>query len=237
MSVKLTAGQFAHLNTLSTPDHIIAAPVARAAVPGQLVAYDDPAANPDAPLRSDLSALRIAEAGGAGVFLHLTYAASDAAGQNDRKKALVERVGAEAKANHLPLFLGLALPASAKDARPENILAMTREFSDPRYGAAALVLPAPVLLSAVAGFASSTPTYSEGAALTFFKAQSDATDLPYAFAGFGCPAAALEAELNFAARSGAQFNGLVAEQAVLDVLKRPLAALAQPWSPKIEVED
>lgn len=239
MSVKLTAGQFAHLTALSNHQQVLTATTDRTEALGRLMTYDAPADAAGLPgLQADLSALRIAETGGDGVLLHLTYLADADEVINDRKKALVERVGAEAKANHLPFVLALATPEAAGTV-PEAIIAMTREFSDPRYGATVLALPAPVPLSHIDGFVKTpaAPDYDRTQAASLFKQQSDATDLPLAFYAAGLTAAELEAQLNFAHDSGEEVNGLLASSKVLTALAKPLAKTATPWQAKVEVED
>lgn len=232
MSVKLTSGQYGHLKALSTTTGQLAAAPGEAAT-AALVTYARAASVLGLPsLRPALSGLRIAEAGGDGIFLPLTYDPRGSDAETDQKKALVERIGAEAKANHLPLVLALMPPDASSE--PEAVIAMTREFSDPRYSASALALPTPVPLTAITDGSSA---YSRAAALTFFKAQSDATDLPYAFHIQTEAAAAGEALLNFAHESGAAFNGLIAPANVLAALTQPIAELAQPWATKVEVED
>lgn len=237
MSVKLTAGQFAHLKALSNQSLVITATTERTETGGRLVTYDGPSDKDGLPsLQTDLSALRIAETGGDGVLLHLTYLADADEVVNDRKKTLVERVGAEAKANHLPFVLALAAPA---EAAPEAVIAMTREFSDPRYGATVLALPAPVPLSHVTGFQKTpeAPVYDRPTAAAWFKHQSDATDLPLVFHPAGLRAAELTDQLNFAQASGEEVNGLLAPVSVLTALAKPLAKTATPWNAKVEVEE
>ncbi|KRN25918.1 hypothetical protein FC75_GL002053 [Lacticaseibacillus camelliae DSM 22697 = JCM 13995] len=237
--MKITLGQFNHLKALSNQQLVLTATTERTATSGRLVTYDgDTDADGLPSLQADLSALRIAETGGDGVLLHLTYLANDDEVINDRKKTLVERVGAEAKANHLPLVLALAIPKTAVPA-PEAVIAMTREFSDPRYNASVLTLPTPVPLSHVDGFTKTpaTPTYDRAQAAALFKQQSAATDLPLVVDATGLRAADAAAVLNFAHDSGEEVNGLLASPSVLTALAKPLSKVATPWTAKVEVED
>lgn len=281
MSVKLTAGQYAHLKQLSNDQHVIAAlaidqrgslqkmlteaaagtasatalsdykeivseeltkyasailldpeyglPAAKArdAQAGLLLSYEktgydatQPGRFPD--LINNQSALRIAEEGGDAVKFLLYYDVDEGDEVNDRKRAFVERIGAEAKANGLPFFLELVSYAADLDSvngadyakvKPHKVIEMTREFSKPRYQVSVLKVEVPVNQAFVEGFTESPAVYTQAAAAAFYRQQSEATDLPFIFLSAGVSNELFLKELQFAKDAGSTFNGVLCGRA------------------------
>lgn len=225
---------------LLDPEYGLPAAKARDSKAGLLLSYEktgydatEPGRFPD--LIDDQSALRIAEEGGDAVKFLLYYDTDEGDKINDRKKAFVERVGAEAKANNLPMFLELvsydANMDSVSDAayakvKPHKVIEMTREFSDPRYNVSVLKLEVPVNQKFVEGFTDEgvTPVYSKAEAAAFYKEQNDATDLPFIFLSAGVSNELFLKELQFAKDAGSTFNGVLCGRATWKNGVEPFAA-------------
>ncbi|WP_203623884.1 MULTISPECIES: tagatose 1,6-diphosphate aldolase [unclassified Lacticaseibacillus] len=282
MSVKLTQGQYQHLEQLSNDQHVIAALAidqrgslqkmlnaaaagaasenalsdfkavvseeltkyasailldpefglpaakARAADAGLLLSYEktgydatEPGRFPD--LINNQSALRIAEEGGDAVKFLLYYDVDEGDAVNERKRAFVERVGAEAAANDLPFFLELVTydadldsvaDATYAKVKPHKVIETTREFSNPRYRVSVLKVEVPVNQAFVEGFTDGeSPVYSQAEASSFYQQQADATALPFIFLSAGVSNELFLKELQFAHDAGATFNGVLCGRA------------------------
>lgn len=213
---------------LLDPEFGLPAAHARAANAGLLLSYEktgydasEPGRFPD--LIENQSALRIAEEGGDAVKFLLYYDVDEGDQVNDRKRAFVERVGAEAKANGLPFFLELVTYAadleSVADAayakvKPHKVIETTREFSDPRYNVSVLKVEVPVNQQFVEGFAiDENVVYSQAEAAGYYKQQAEATDLPFIFLSAGVSNELFLAELKFAKEAGSTFNGVLCGRA------------------------
>ncbi|WP_125705839.1 tagatose-bisphosphate aldolase [Lacticaseibacillus daqingensis] len=197
--------------------------------------YDatEPGRFPD--LIDDQSALRIAEEGGDAVKFLLYYDTDESDAINDRKKAFVERVGAEAKANDLPMFLELVsydanmdsvTDAAYSKVKPHKVIEMTKEFSKPRYNVAVLKLEVPVNQKFVEGFTEdgTEAVYTKAEAAAYYKEQSDATDLPFIFLSAGVTNDLFLKELQFAKDAGSTFNGVLCGRATWKNGVKPFAA-------------
>ncbi|WP_338216546.1 tagatose 1,6-diphosphate aldolase [Lacticaseibacillus salsurivasis] len=225
---------------LLDPEYGLPAAKARDSKAGLLLSYEktgydatEPGRFPD--LIENQSALRIAEEGGDAVKFLLYYDADEGDAVNDRKKAFVERVGAEAKANNLPMFLELvsydANSDSVADAayakvKPHKVIEMTREFSDPRYNVSVLKLEVPVNQKFVEGFTDDgvEAVYTKEEATKYYKEQSDATDLPFIFLSAGVTNELFLDELKFAKAAGSTFNGVLCGRATWKLGVEPFAA-------------
>ncbi|OFM27787.1 tagatose-bisphosphate aldolase, partial [Lactobacillus sp. HMSC078F07] len=186
---------------LLDPEYGLPAAKVRDPKSGLLLSYEktgydatEPGRFPD--LIDNQSALRIKNEGGDAVKFLLYIDPDEPDSINDRKYAFVERVGAEAKANDLPLFLELVSydgktnetgTAAWAKAKPEKVIKITKEFSKPQYNVSVLKLEVPVDQKFVEGYTDEgvTPVYSKEEAAKYYKAQSDATDLPFIFLSAG----------------------------------------------------
>ncbi len=196
--------------------------------------YDatEPGRFPD--LIDNQSALRIGEEGADAVKFLLYYDADEGDKINDRKKAFVERVGAESKANNLPFFLELvsydANMDSVTDAayakvKPHKVIELTREFSKPRYNVSVLKLEVPVNQKFVEGFTDGDePVYTAQEAANYYKEQAEATNLPFIFLSAGVTNEMFLKELHFAKDSGSNFNGVLCGRATWKLGVKPFAA-------------
>lgn len=180
------------------------------------------------------SGLRIKEEGADAIKFLLYYDPDEGKEINDKKHAFVERVGAEAKANGLPLFLEiLTYDANINDAKgaeyakvkPDKVLKAMKEFSDPRYGVTVLKVELPFNIKYVEGFNGDNEViYTEEEAKELLKKQSDATDLPYIFLSAGVTSEEFIAEIKMAEEAKAQFNGVLCGRATWKPAIKPFAA-------------
>lgn len=224
---------------LLDPEYGLPASKVRDANSGLLLSYEktgydvsEPGRYPD--LIENQSALRIKEEGGDAVKFLLYYDVDDPDSINDRKKAFVERVGAESKEIGLPLFVELVSydenSESVSDAafakvKPHKVIEMTREFSDPRYNISVLKLEVPVNQKYVEGFTEGNEAvYSQDEAKKFYKEQSDATNLPFIFLSAGVSNEMFLKELQFAKEAGSTFNGVLCGRATWKPGVEPFAA-------------
>ena len=82
-------------------------------------------------------------------------------------------------------------------------------FSDPRFNIDVLKVEVPVNIKYVEGFAEGEVVYTREEAAAFFKAQDEATNLPYIYLSAGVSAKLFQDTLVFAHESGANFNGVL----------------------------
>ena len=219
---------------LLDPEYGIPATTQRDASCGLLMAYertgyDATVAGRLPDLLGHWSARRLQEAGADAVKFLLYYDPDESDEINDQKKAFVERIGAECKAEEMPLFVELVTydagttglngvdPKSAEYAKMKSgkVLEATREFSKPRYGVDVLKLEVPVNMAFVEGFTDEgvAPVYSADEAAGYFKEQAEATNLPFIFLSAGVSAELFRKTLRFAKRAGSTFNGVLCGRA------------------------
>ena len=143
---------------LLDPEYGLPAAKVRDPKSGLLLSYEktgydatEPGRFPD--LIDNQSALRIKNEGGDAVKFLLYIDPDEPDSINDRKYAFVERVGAEAKANDLPLFLELVSydgtlnetgTAAWAKVKPDKVIKITKEFSKPQYNVSVLKVEVPV---------------------------------------------------------------------------------------------
>ncbi|MDH3000368.1 tagatose-bisphosphate aldolase [Chelonobacter oris] len=195
-------------------------------------------------LIDDISVLRLKEKGADGVKLLIYIDIDEDNSINDCKKAFVERVASECKAEQLPLFLELlTYDANISDERefakikPRKVIEAMKLFSDPRFGVDVLKVEVPVNMHFVEGFAISAPLYSEEEAKSYFKAQSDATSLPFIFLSAGVSTTLFLQTLHFAKQAGSRFNGVLCGRATwaggADIFKAEGKQQSEKWMKSI----
>lgn len=196
--------------------------------------YDttEPGRMPD--LIENQSGLRIKDEGADAIKFLLYYDPDESKEINDKKHAFVERVGAEAKANGLPLFLELVTyDANISDAKseeyakikPDKVMKTMREFSKPEYGVTVLKVEVPFNIEFVDGFnGNNDVVYSRDEAKKLLKKQSDVTDLPYIFLSAGVTSKEFIAEIKMAEDANANFNGVLCGRATWKPSIKPFAA-------------
>lgn len=224
---------------LTDPEYGLPATKVRDKNCGLLLSYEktgydttEPGRMPD--LIANQSGLRIKDEGGDAIKFLLYYDPDEDKEINDKKQAFVERVGAEAKANELPLFLELltydANIADAKGAdfakvKADKVLKTMKEFSEPKYGVTVLKVEIPFNIKFVEGFnGDNEVVYTQAQAKELLKKQSDVTDLPYIFLSAGVTSEEFIAEIKMAEEAGADFNGVLCGRATWKPSIKPFAA-------------
>ena len=216
---------------------------------GLLLAYEHAGYSPDKPERlpslfEGWSALRIKEAGANAVKILVYYTPFEKRWVNDRKKAWVERIGAECKAVDIPLFLeflGYDVhgdgEASAEYARrkPEIVLKSMEEFSKDRYGADVLKVEIPIQMTYVEGTRSfkGTTVHTRGEAAEIVCAAAALSSKPIVYLSAGVSSEVFVETLEFAVECGVQFHGVLAGRAVwqdgVPVYVRKGVAALEEW--------
>lgn len=207
----------------------IEASQARAASCGFLMSYektgyDNTVAGRYPDILDKWSVRRLREAGADSCKFLLYYDVDEPTGINERKKAMIERIGAECSAEELPFFLEVVTyDARIKDSnsieyaklKPHKVIEAMKHFSDSRYGIDCLKVEVPVNMEFVEGYASSKADviYTKAEAQSAFKEQSTATKLPFIFLSAGVSSELFNETLNFAKESESHFNGVLCGRA------------------------
>lgn len=201
--------------------------------------YDKNVAGRYPDLIDDVSVYRLKEQGGEAVKLLIYFDIDAPKAVNDRKAAFVERVASECNAEQLPLFLEiLTYDGDVEDKRqlaqtkPRKVIEAMRFFATPRFGVDVLKVEVPVVMQYVEGFGDDA-LYSQDEARAYFKAQSEATDLPFIFLSAGVSANLFQQTLEFAKTSGSHFNGVLCGRATwagaAECYKSDGVEAAQQW--------
>lgn len=212
---------------LLDPEYGLPATQVRHSEAGLLLAYEKTGYDVNAKGRLpdclvDWSAKRIKEAGAHAVKFLLYYDVDDNAAINNQKEAYIERIGSECKAEDIPFFLEILAyddtiadnkgPEYAK-VKPHKVIEAMRVFSKDRFGVDVLKVEVPVDMNYVEGFGKGETVYTQEEAAAYFKQQDEATHLPYIYLSAGVSAALFQETLRFAAKAGAQFNGVLCGRA------------------------
>ncbi len=223
---------------LTDPEYGLPATKVRDKNCGLLLSYEktgydttEPGRMPD--LIADQSGLRIKNEGGDAIKFLLYYDPDEGQEINDKKKAFVERVGAEAKANELPFFLELLTydskiedtkSAEFAKVKANKVLQAMKEFSAPQYDVTVLKVEIPFNLKFVEGFnGNNEVVYTQEQAKDLLKQQSDITDLPFIFLSAGVTSEEFIAEIKMAEEAGADFNGVLCGRATWKPAIKPFA--------------
>ena len=168
------------------------------------------------------SAKRIKEQGADAVKFLLYYDVDSADELNQEKQAYIERIGSECVAEDIPFFLEiLAYDEKIADAgsaeyakvKPHKVIGAMKVFSNPRFNINVLKVEVPVNVKYVEGFGDGEIVHTREEAAAFFKAQDEATNLPYIYLSAGVSAKLFQETLVFAHESGANFNGVLCGRA------------------------
>lgn len=223
---------------LTDPEYGLPATKVRDKNCGLLLSYEktgydttEPGRMPD--LIANQSGLRIKNEDGDAIKFLVYYDPDEGEEINDKKKAFVERVGAEAKANELPFFLELlTYDRKITDAKGEEfakvkaskVLQTMKEFSQPQYEVTVLKVEVPFNLNFVEGFnKDNAVVYTQQEAKDLLKRQSDITTLPYIFLSAGVTSEEFIAEIKMAEEAGADFNGVLCGRATWKPAIQPFA--------------
>lgn len=212
---------------LLDPEYGLPAAKARHPETGLLLAYEKTGYDTTKPGRlpdvlENWSSLRLKEEQADAVKFLLYYDVDEDPKINHLKHVFIERLGSECVGEDRPFYLELVSydvtnndSASEEYAKikPRKVIEMMREFSKPRYQVDVLKVEVPVNMNYVEGYGEKTIVYSQEEAASFFKAQSDATHLPFIFLSAGVSTELFQNTLLFAYESGSTFNGVLCGRA------------------------
>lgn len=214
---------------LLDPEYGLPASQERADNSGLLLAYEktgyDSTQSGRLPsLLEEWSVYRLKESGADAVKFLLYYDTDEAESINDLKRVIIERVGTECTALDLPFFLEIItydskLNDSKSSAyaklKPRKVIEAMKEFSKDKYQVDVLKVEVPVNMKFVEGFKSEEVdyVYSQEEAINFFKAQSQATHIPFIFLSAGVSIDLFKETLHFAKKAGSTFNGVLCGRA------------------------
>lgn len=171
-------------------------------------------------LLDNQSVYRLKEIGADGIKILLYYDV-DQEGENNQKRAFIERVGGECAAYDIPFFLEIVtydayIPDTKSEAyakvKPHKVIKSMKVFSDPKYQVDVLKMEVPVNMKFVEGFGEKV-LYTKEEAQGFFKDQSAATHLPYIFLSAGVSIDLFIDTLHFAKEAGASYHGVLCGRA------------------------
>ena len=196
---------------------------------GLLLAYEHAGYSPDKPerlpsLSEGWSALRLKEAGANAIKILVYYTPFEKAWVNDRKKAWVERIGAECRAIDIPFFLeflGYDVHGEGEGGieyarrKPEIVLKSMEEFTKERYGADVLKVEIPVQMKYVEGTKAfqGQKLHTRDEALEIVRAAAALTGKPMIYLSAGVTIQVFLETLELAAASGVKFHGVLGGRA------------------------
>lgn len=141
----------------------------------------------------------------------------------DIKHAFLQRLGDEARAADLPVFVepivydnNVTDDKSPEFARikPSKVIRTIEELTKDCYYIDILKVEVPVLFKYVDGFNSNNEVvYSQKDAASYFKVASDAATRPFIYLSAGVPTKTFHDELIFAGQSGANYSGILGGRA------------------------
>lgn len=212
---------------LLDPEYGLPAAKARAKDSGLLVAYEKTGYDasevgrlPD--LLPEWSVKRLKDAGADAIKFLLYYDVDEDEKINNYKHVYMERVGSECAAEDLPFFLEIVTYDAENDdvkskayakVKPHKVIDAMKEFSKPQYHVDVLKVEVPVDMNFVEGYTDGEAVYSKDEAASFFKEQSEVTELPFIFLSAGVSAELFQETLKFAKESGSTFNGVLCGRA------------------------
>ncbi|EOL43596.1 tagatose-bisphosphate aldolase [Enterococcus caccae] len=214
---------------LLDPEYGLPAAKARANTAGLLLAYEKtgydattPGRLPD--LLKEWSVLSLKDQGADAIKFLLYYDVDEDEEINREKQIFIERLGSECFGEDIPFYLevvsydtGISDVSSKEYAavRPHKVIELMKEFSKPLYKVDVLKIEVPVNMNYVEGFTKEgeTAIFTKEEALTFFKDQSEATDLPFIFLSGGVSAELFQETLKLAKEAGSTFNGVLCGRA------------------------
>ncbi|MBF0840708.1 MULTISPECIES: tagatose-bisphosphate aldolase [Mammaliicoccus] len=194
---------------------------------GLILAYEqtgydkqEPGRRPD--LIPNCSVKNLKEQGADGIKLLIYVDVDEVDGINQEKEAFVERVGSECNAEDIPFFLEILTyddnigDEKSKEfakVKPHKVIDAMKRYSEDRFNVDVLKVEVPVNMNFVEGYTENEYLHSEEEASEYFKAQSEATDLPFIFLSAGVTPYLFQETLKFANESGSTFNGVLCGRA------------------------
>ncbi|ADC86199.1 tagatose 1,6-diphosphate aldolase [Staphylococcus lugdunensis] len=219
---------------------------AKANVAGLILAYEQTGYIKDQPGRlprliEGQSVKRLVEAGADAIKFLLYYDVDEPDEINQKKQAVIERVGAECKAEHVPFLLEILtyddqIGDEKGDAfalvKPHKVNSAMKLFSEARFGVDTLKVELPVNMNFVQGYGHEGCMTQQEAAEAF-KAQANSTHIPYIYLSAGMDSQLFNKSLQFAAENGSTFNGVLCGRATwqgaTEVLAKDGEAAAREW--------
>jgi tagatose 1,6-diphosphate aldolase len=196
---------------------------------GLLLAYEHAGYSPDKPERlpslfEGWSALRLKEAGANAIKILVYYTPFEKPWVNERKKAWLERIGAECKSVDIPYFLeflaydvhGVGMDSIEYARRkPEIVLESMKEFTKDRYGADVLKIEVPINTAFVEGTRAfkGKKVHTRNEAMQLIRDEAALTNKPIIFLSAGVSSAEFVETLELVVESGANFHGVLAGRA------------------------
>jgi tagatose 1,6-diphosphate aldolase len=215
---------------LLDPEYGLEAVKHRAKNAGVLLAYEKTGYDatvkgrlPD--LLAEWSVRRLAAAGADVIKLLLYYDPDDDPKINTVKQAFLERVGAECRANDMPLFLepicysdtiGDEKGIAFGRAKPGKVTKYMAEFSQPKYGVDVLKVEVPINMRYVEGSRANSDgqvAYSRQQAKEYFRSAAAAATLPFIYLSAGVSDEVFRETLELAAEADTPFAGVLCGRA------------------------
>jgi tagatose 1,6-diphosphate aldolase len=216
---------------------------------GLLMAYEHAGYSPDRPerlpsLTEGWSALRLKEAGVNAIKILVYYTPFEKEWVNQRKKAWIERIGAECRSVDIPFFLeflGYDVhgegEASYEYARrkPEIVQKSMEEFTQDRYGADVLKVEIPIQLAFVEGTRAykGRTLHTRAEAMEITRAAAALTEKPIVYLSAGVSSDTFVETLELAVESGVRFHGVLGGRATwqegVPVYAKHGAAALEDW--------
>lgn len=168
--------------------------------------------------------MRLKEAGADAVKILVYYNPFEKDWVNERKKAWLERIGAECKSVDIAYFLEF-LPysvhgedeGSAEHAKrkPEIIIRSMEEFAQPRYGADVLKIDVPITMAYVEGTSSckGEAVYSRDEAKRLIREAASKSKQPLVYLSAGVSSSVFLETLELIHEAGVDFHGVLAGRA------------------------
>ncbi|MEH7083514.1 tagatose-bisphosphate aldolase [Neobacillus drentensis] len=226
---------------LLDPEYGLPAAKVRNRDSGLLVAYEKTGYDasevgrlPD--LLPEWSVKRLKEEGADAIKFLLYYDVDEDEKINNYKHVYMERVGSECAAEDIPFFLEIVSYDAENDdvkskayakVKPHKVIGAMKEFSKQQYHVDVLKVEIPVDMNFVEGYTEGEVVYSKEEAASYFKEQSEATELPFIFLSAGVSAKLFQETLKFAKESGSTFNGVLCGRATWKEGVTPFASTGE----------
>ncbi|HEV8535882.1 MAG TPA: tagatose 1,6-diphosphate aldolase [Candidatus Limnocylindria bacterium] len=214
---------------LMDPEYGLPALKERAPGTGVLLAYEKSGYDADPENRmpdvlEHWTVRRLVEAGADAIKVLIYYDPFDDPDVNDRKEAVIERIGAECAGNDVPLFVEPLAYRKGMDEKglefakrkPDAVKAYMARFSEARFGIDVLKVEVPVNMAYVQGSKANKSgeiAYTKAEALRHFREAADAATKPFIYLSAGVSDEVYRESLGYAGEAGARFSGVLAGRA------------------------
>lgn len=213
---------------LLDPEYGLPAAQQRAKNAGLLLAYEQTGYDKSEPGRlprrlEGFSVDRLVKEGADGIKVLLYYSPFSSPNINDRKRAWVQRIGAECTASDVPFFLELVSYDDGMDEKsvefarikPEVVARSMKEFSKPRYAVDVIKVGMPVNMAFVEGVRPGLAgaVYTRKEAIAHFARAAAAAGKPFVYLSEGVSNEVFGNALELAAEAGANFSGVLCGRA------------------------